>query len=140
MKLNIAVWGTLSPPVLYLLASTVINIPYIRHLHVMGASILVGYILLYAESIIHSTEGYSLENVQFDMVNGGKPTLYSTREECHAALKELVFKKSSQPTYIVEQQKNGDLIAQSKRIQNNATFRGKVTCFEIWDAVGTRKD
>jgi len=44
----------------------------------MGASILVGYILLYAESIIHSTEGYSLDNIQFDMLNGGKPTLYST--------------------------------------------------------------
>jgi hypothetical protein len=50
----------------------------------MGASLLVGYILLYAESIIHSTEGHSLDNFQFDMVNGGKPILYSTRGECHA--------------------------------------------------------
>jgi hypothetical protein len=106
----------------------------------MGASLLVGYILLYAESIMHSTEGHNLDNFQFDMVNGGKPILYSTREECHAALKELVFKKSNQHTYTVEQQKNGDLVAQSERTQNNATFRAKVTCFEIWDAVGTRRD
>ena len=106
----------------------------------MGASILVGYILLYAESIIHSTEGYSLDTIQFDMVSGGKPILYSTREECHTALKELVFKKSNQHSYTVEQQMNGDLVAQSERIQNNATVIAKVTCFEIWDVVGTRKD
>lgn len=106
----------------------------------MGASILVGYILLYAESIIHSTEGYSLENVQFDMVNGGKPILYSTREECHAALKQLVFEKPNQHSYTVEQQNNGDLVAELERIENDTTLRAKVTCFEIWDAVGKRKD
>jgi hypothetical protein len=106
----------------------------------MGASILVGYILLYAESIIHSTGGYSLDNIQFDMVNGGKPILYSTREECHAALKQLVFEKPNQHAYTVEQQKNGDLVAELKRIENDATLRARVTCFEIWDAVGKRKD
>ena len=106
----------------------------------MGASILVGYILLYAESIIHSTEGYSMDNIQFDMVNGGKPILYSTREECHTALKKLVFERPNQHTYTVEPQKNGDLVAESEQIANNFTFRAKVTCFEIWDAVGRRKD
>ena len=106
----------------------------------MGASLLVGYILLYAESIIHSTEGHNLDNFQFDMVNGGKPILYSTREECHAALKELVVKKSYQHTYTVEQQKNGDLVAKSEGIENKFTFIQEVTCFEIWDAVGRKKD
>ncbi len=45
----------------------------------MGASILVGYILLYAGVVTQSAEGFvAIENTQFDMVNGGKPTLYST--------------------------------------------------------------
>ena len=105
----------------------------------MGASILVGYILLYAGVVTQSAEGFmAIENTQFDIVNGGKPTLYSTREECHAALKKLVAERPNQRTYNVETQKNGDLVAQSERIQNNATLRAKVTCFEIWDAVGRR--
>ena len=107
----------------------------------MGASILVGYILLYAGAVTQSTEGYvGIENIQFDMVNGGKPTLYSTREECHAALKKLVFERPNQHIYTVELQKNGDLVAQSEEVENEFTFRKKVTCFEIWDAVGRKKN
>ena len=105
----------------------------------MGASILLGYILLYAGVVTQSTEGYvGIENIQFDMVNGGKPTLYSTREECHAALKKLVAERPNQRTYNVETQKNGDLVAKSEGIENKFTFIQEVTCFEIWDAVGRR--
>ena len=93
----------------------------------MGASILVGYILLYAGVVTQSTEGYvGIENTQFDMVNGGKPTLYSTREECHAALKKLVAERPNQRTSIPSKlQKNGDLVAQSEGIENEFTFSNK---------------
>jgi hypothetical protein len=105
----------------------------------MGASILIGYILLYTGVAAESIDGYTvIENIQFDMVNGGKPILYATREECHAALKELVYERSEQHTYTVELQKNGDLVAESEGIENKFAFSNKVICFEIWDAVGKR--
>lgn len=107
----------------------------------MGASNLIGYILLYAGVVTQSTDGYmGIENIQFDMANGGRPILYSTREECHTALKKIVFERPNQHTYIVERQKNGDLVAELEGIENKFTFRKKVICFEIWDAVGRRKD